>query len=339
MPDRSFLERLLKRMRYEAAMRGFDALNAIGLGRGWLGDRPGGRILVYHGLDLRGGSGFNARFISAAAFERQVAWMSAHFRIVSLEDYFSGVRDPKRLTVALTFDDGYATWLDLALPILERHHAPATFFVTAIAAAGQDLLWPDQLDIAMHLHRDQVRVRGEAFKRHGRRGEYVSISNGRSLKAKCKAGDWAYIQEAIGAFPRELTGRPPEHLAPYWRMLDAAGLRRLAASPLASIGSHGVRHTILTAQEPTVARAEMAEAKNWIEDAIGREVPAIAFPDGAWDVHTLETASALGYRQLLGGDTLSDSHLPHPSYRGRLTLNPFISWPNQIRCIYSGRYP
>lgn len=339
MPGRPILKRLGRRARYEAVMRGFDALNAISLGGRFIEDRPGGRILAYHGLDLQGGSGFNARFISAAAFEQQIAWMSTHFRIVTLDEYFAGIRDSKRLTVSLTFDDGYASWLDLALPVLERHHAPATFFVTAIAAAGEDLLWPDQLDIAMHLHREPVRVRGEVFKRDGWRGEYVSVLSGSPLKARCKAGDWAYIQDAISAFPNRFTRRPPEHLAPYWRMLDADGLRLLAASPIASIGSHGVRHTSLPAQVPATARAEMADSKKWIESVVEREVRALAFPDGAWNHDTLEAAVDLGYRQLLSSDGPDELPRPHEFYRGRLTLNPFISWPNQVRCLYSGRYP
>ena len=319
-------------------MRGFDALNRLGLATHALRNRPGGRILIYHGLDRRGGSGFNTRFMGVDEFERQIEWMSSHFRIVTLDEYLRGVRDPIRFTVALTFDDGYATWVDLASPVLERHKAPAAFFVTAIRAAGEHALRPDRLDIAMHLHRAPVRVRGEEFEWRPRQREYVSASHGLTLKNRCKQADWAFIQDALAAFPAEITNSLPEDLAPYWRMLDESGLRHLASSPMATIGSHGVRHLTLPRQTRDVARAEMADSKRWIEGVIGKDIRALAFPDGAWNAQTLMDGAALGYSQLLGTDVPEDAHPPHSLPSGRLGMNPFISWANQVRCIYSGRY-
>ena len=337
MADRSLLTRLKQRARYEITMRGFDAVHGLGLGGRALRNRPGGRILLYHGLDRRGGSGFNARFTAVHDFERQVEWMAARFRIVSLDEYFAGVRDPHRFTVALTFDDGYATSLDLALPVLERHGVKATFFVTAIRAAGEEVLWPDRLDIAMFLHRTSIQVRGEGFERRARQGGFFSIRDGSSLKARCKQANWAFIQEALAAFPPEVTRSLPEDLAAYWRTIDAAGLRRLSQSPLVTIGSHGVRHVTLPCQDTDVARAEMLDSKLWLEEVTGREVSALAFPNGAWTSELLTLAEEIGYRQLFGGD--GESSFRHGSMRGRLTMNPFISWPNQVRCLYSGGYP
>lgn len=338
MGVRALVRRVGRRAAYELKMRGFDTLHSLGLSGAALQARPGGRILTYHGLDRRGGSGFNTRFIGVDAFERQVAWLSENFRIVTLDQYFAGARDPDRFTACLTFDDGYASSLDLALPVLERYRAPATFFVTAIGAVGGRVLWPDVLDIAMHLHRSQIRVRDEVFQRHARKGEYISKEDGSALKARCKNADWDFIRDVIGAFPRELTAQLPEELQEYWRMLDENGLRQLAASPLVTIGSHGVRHTTLPNQSPAIAQAEMADSKRWIEDVIGRKVRSFAFPDGAWNEAVLVTAADIGFTQLLGGDAIDDASSPHTLYRGRFTMNPFISWPNQVRCIYRGSY-
>jgi len=332
------IRRLLRRGHYEVAMRGFDLIHGLGLGESALRDRPGARILIYHGLDKRGGSGFNTRFTGVAEFERQVAWMSTHFRIVSLDQYFAGVRDPVKLTVVLTFDDGYASWLDLALPVLERYQAPAAFFVCAIRSIGQDTLWPDRLDIAMHRHRAPVVIRGETFEYHPRKREHVSTRGSGTLKARCKHSDWSLIEEALGAFPGGSTEPLPEDLAPYWRMLDEAGLRRLAASPLATIGSHGVRHLTLPHQAADVARTEMAESKRWLEAVIERPVKALAFPDGAWNRDVVAAAAESDYTQLFGGDMTADDVSVSPLLRARFTMNPFISWENQVRCIYSGGY-
>lgn len=338
MAASSIVGRILRRGRYEVTMRGFDALRSLGLGARLLRDRPGERILIYHGLDERGGSGFNTRFTGVAEFERQVAWMSEHFRIVSLDDYFAGVRDPARLTVVLTFDDGYASWVDLALPVLERYRAPATFFVSTLRAADHRALWPDRLDIAMHRHRSPVLVRGEQFHYHARKREYVAVEGGATLKTRCKRGDWVFIEEVLAAFPDGLATDLPDELSRYWRMLDEAGLRRLGASPLATLGSHGVRHLTLPYQSADVAQFEMSRSKAWLEEVTGRPIKALAFPDGAWSGPVVEAATRLGYSQLLAGDIDTKAAGVSPLLRPRFTLNPFISWENQVRCLYAGRY-
>lgn len=52
---------LLRKIRVRGKAMAFDVLSAAGFGGRFLRERPGGRILVWHGLDDRGGSGFNAR--------------------------------------------------------------------------------------------------------------------------------------------------------------------------------------------------------------------------------------------------------------------------------------
>jgi peptidoglycan/xylan/chitin deacetylase (PgdA/CDA1 family) len=311
-----------------------DALAAAGLGERLTAPRPGARILVYHGVCPAGTPRINARFLPLPDFERQVAALARDFHVVPLADVFEGKLHPARFTVAVTFDDGYANNLELALPVLERHGVPATFFVTAAPSAGHVALCADLADLAAHATRDDVEVRGERFRWTRRRG-HASRADGTSLKERCKDAPGGFVADATAALLGALGGAPPAPLEMLWRLLDEDGVRRLAASPLAAIGSHGVRHLALHACGAEEALRELRESKAWLERAAGREVAALAFPYGAHDDGVLRMARDTGYRHLVADGPLSASA---PDLQGRLTVNPFISWVNQVRAIHEGDY-
>jgi peptidoglycan/xylan/chitin deacetylase (PgdA/CDA1 family) len=94
-------------------------------------------------------------------------------RIVSLEqalDVMSGDRRPGRFA-ALTFDDGYADFATLALPVLRKHGAPATVFLVSDRLGGRNDWDIDQdLPQVPLLSADDVRElqgQGVAFGAHG----------------------------------------------------------------------------------------------------------------------------------------------------------------------------
>jgi peptidoglycan/xylan/chitin deacetylase (PgdA/CDA1 family) len=65
-------------------------------------------------------------------FDRHVQWLKDRCHLVSLPDLMSNrARRRDKPLVAITFDDGYEDNHSQALPILARHGATATFFITA----------------------------------------------------------------------------------------------------------------------------------------------------------------------------------------------------------------
>jgi peptidoglycan/xylan/chitin deacetylase (PgdA/CDA1 family) len=92
-------------------------------------------ILTYHSLDDSG----SAISTSPALFRRQIETMLAQgVRFVPLEHAAAADR-----SAALTFDDGFANFLDHALPVLAHHALPATVFVVA-GYCGKSNDWPSQ---------------------------------------------------------------------------------------------------------------------------------------------------------------------------------------------------
>ena len=94
-------------------------------------------ILTYHRIGEVNTEGvfYDPQMISAspAGFEWQMAYISSHFTVLSLEDIIERFHAGSTLPVniaAITFDDGYHDNYSLAYPILRRFNLPATIFLT-----------------------------------------------------------------------------------------------------------------------------------------------------------------------------------------------------------------
>jgi peptidoglycan/xylan/chitin deacetylase (PgdA/CDA1 family) len=102
------------------------------------------RILMYHRFVAEPGSGA----VSARSFEKQVAHIAQHYRPMTVSEMirccFEGEKLPRH-AIAITVDDGYRDFYDIAWPILRRYGVPATFYVTVGFVEGRLWLWPDQL--------------------------------------------------------------------------------------------------------------------------------------------------------------------------------------------------
>lgn len=77
----------------------------------------GGRIIALHDVP------------DAALFRGKLEWLLSHYNVVSLEALLSKDYDGGQKRVAITFDDGYANWLENVTPVLEELQVPAVFFV------------------------------------------------------------------------------------------------------------------------------------------------------------------------------------------------------------------
>jgi len=100
-------------------------------------------ILCYHAVDP---DWVGAMSVHPADFARQAAWLSAHRRVVPLADVLGRASRSGRLprgSVALTFDDGFESVYDHALPVLRKHRLPATVFLVAqtLTPRGQLVDW------------------------------------------------------------------------------------------------------------------------------------------------------------------------------------------------------
>lgn len=105
--------------------------------------RRGVVVLLYHRV------GTNSRLqvdLPVDLFDEQMAELAGAGRTLVLDEALTLLQDPEPPAsdpVVVTFDDGTADFVDIALPILERHRVPAVLYVaTDFVERGRE--FPDQ---------------------------------------------------------------------------------------------------------------------------------------------------------------------------------------------------
>ncbi|MBW8863282.1 MAG: polysaccharide deacetylase family protein, partial [Acidobacteria bacterium] len=81
-----------------------------------------------------------------ARFAEQIAWIAANRRVVALEELLNRVPSGvSRSLVALTFDDGFGSVIEHAVPILSRFNLPFTVFLIGkmYDGSGASVDWVD----------------------------------------------------------------------------------------------------------------------------------------------------------------------------------------------------
>jgi peptidoglycan/xylan/chitin deacetylase (PgdA/CDA1 family) len=114
------------------------ALSAAGIARrlGIMSARtPRITVLLYHRVSDEARDNLT---VGVAQFDRQMALLRRHCRVLTLEDVLASTNVPRSPVplVCVTFDDGYLDNALYAAPILERHGLPAAFFVSTRIVAS-----------------------------------------------------------------------------------------------------------------------------------------------------------------------------------------------------------
>ncbi|MBC7261361.1 MAG: polysaccharide deacetylase family protein [Chloroflexi bacterium] len=86
------------------------------------------RIMMYHSI---ADNPNDPHAVHPDHFSAQIAFIAARYQVVDLLTAVTELRQWRHLvnTVALTFDDAYADFLENAAPVLKRYCLPATLFV------------------------------------------------------------------------------------------------------------------------------------------------------------------------------------------------------------------
>jgi peptidoglycan/xylan/chitin deacetylase (PgdA/CDA1 family) len=208
-------------------------------------------------------------------------WLRRHFAVVRFTD-LAHPGGGSRPRVALTFDDGYADNLHVALPVLERFDLPATFFVTSGQVGGGREFWWDELERLL-LHGDGVPHELRLSASSGVR-EWLMPDRGARLAAYYDMNHWLKPlpppeQQSVLRWLHDLIPEVPPPRATHLP-LTREELLRLADSPLATIGGHTVGHVTLAATPPEAQEQEIVKSLTDLGVWVGRPITTFSYPYG-----------------------------------------------------------
>jgi len=211
-----------------------------------------------------------------ATFRWQMSLLAECFNVLPLREAIAALHEgrlPPR-AVCITFDDGYRSVHDLALPVLRQFALPATVFVTS-GHVGQGNMWndriihalqslpPQPLDLAalglgtwpLHTLEDR------------KRSAHSLTEASKYLPPARRAALVEHLEQLAGPDHAHDLMLTPEMVA----NLDRHGVE---------IGAHTVTHPILTSLDDASARTEICAGKEQLESMIGKPVRLFAYPNG-----------------------------------------------------------
>ena len=314
-----------------------DFNHRMGLFDSFYSNARGCRIMIYHGICIADHTRFNPIFLTVKTFEEHLQFYKKYFNVVSLDDYYQQKFSNDKFNVCLTFDDGFTNNHKYVLPLLTKYELPATFFITAIRAAGYDILWSDFLSIVSKYGPMDMAYQGKSYHK-GKFNKYISKETGISLTEELRNTGFGEKAGAMKTLYPLAPFKKNKGEEDYWLQMTKEQIKELSASPFVTVGSHGYYHNDLARINFEDANKELLLAKEYLEDIIGKPVNSVAFPYGSYSAEIVEKAKQAGYSQLLAMDFKSAADQDDISLRERFTVNPHISTVNQMHATITRKY-
>ena len=259
-------------------------------------------VLTYHRFSEVPRAGWT----SAATLAKQLDYLASHYTVLPLSTIEHRLREGRplpRSTAAVTIDDGYSDFYEIAWPALRRRNLPATVFVVTDFVDRKQWIWTDKLPFLLsRLQAEElaIDVAGRnisgALTGESPRRQLASRING-VLKDQPDGMKDRLIEQIAAQCLVNLPDRPPgDSESCTWeqlRQMESAGIE---------IGSHTVTHPVLTRVAPDRLRRELEESRGRLEDMLGHPVTSFCYPNGAYDRTVRDAVAQAGYRLAMTSD-------------------------------------
>jgi peptidoglycan/xylan/chitin deacetylase (PgdA/CDA1 family) len=274
----------------------------------------GPAVLTYHGVFPAGyrimDSSLDGSLVSADVFRRQLRFAKDEYNVISPRDFLrwceAGSELPPR-SILLTCDDGLHNSLSEMLPILEEFGLECLFFVTGASLSHTPtMLWYEELYLMLLaapesfvLELPEIGLKAEASQQQKRLLWWDWVKKLSQYDMNRRGTLLERIRIQLGLSERwDNRYREDPVLTRRFAVLNQSDLRQLANAGM-SIGAHTLSHPMLSQSSPDTAWREISESKHYLEQALGQEVWALAYPFGDPSSVTpreVEMASRAGFK-------------------------------------------
>lgn len=232
-------------------------------------------VLIFHSV-LAQADSLRPGEPTAEEFERILRWLTTQFNVIRLSDAIEHLQQgtlPER-AAAVTFDDGYANNHDVALPILQKLGAPATFFIATGYLDGGIMFNDAVIECVRHAGGAELDLSALGLGTHLiRTDEGKRTAIGRILQ-QVKYLPVDARAERVASLV-DITGTVlPKNL-----MMSSEQVKGMHRNGM-DIGGHTVSHPILASLDDAQARSEIAAGRAQLEALTGERVELFAYPNG-----------------------------------------------------------
>lgn len=233
-------------------------------------------LLIYHRV-LPEVDAIFPNEVTAERFDAQMSRLKRAFNVLPLSGAVARLKAgtlPAR-AACITFDDGYADNVTLALPVLQKHGLHATFFIATAYLDGGRMFNDTVIEAIRRSRAGEIDLAALGLGRHDVTSPQAKRNAIDKILPKVKYLPPDQREEKVAELARMAGDIPlPDDL-----MMTTAQLKALHAAGM-EIGGHTARHPILANLDSSAARREIAEGKEFLETALGEKISLFAYPNG-----------------------------------------------------------
>jgi len=252
-------------------------------------------VLTYHGVLPTGyqivDPTLDGSLVSAHAFRRQLRFVKDQYNAISPHEFLLWCEARNELpprSVLLTCDDGMRNTLTDMLPILQEFELQCLFFVTgASLSPTPTMLWYEELYLmfmaapeSFTLQLLEIGLQADSSKQEKRSLWWDLVKKLSRYDLKRRRTVLGRIRMQLGLSEGwDAEYRDDRVLSRRFSVLNRAELHQVAAAGMC-IGAHTLSHPMLSQSAPDVAWKEISDSKHNLEQALGQEIWALAYPFG-----------------------------------------------------------
>jgi peptidoglycan/xylan/chitin deacetylase (PgdA/CDA1 family) len=237
----------------------------------------------FHNFKLTRGSLLESNY--SENFERQIAFLSKHFRFSYPHIFFSENDQSKNLNVLITFDDGYKDNFQIAYPILMKYKVSTIFFIPTSLISTKKWLWHDKVYYLVNQGIIDIAYASETL---------LDMNRGNKVPEKFKE-----LVDENFKFDKDI------ELMMNWGNISEINDKGFL------IGSHTCNHAILSSLNYKEQEVEIGSSIEEINRKLGISCNYIAYPNGLYNEDTMRIMDQLnieyGLTSQSGINTISDN--------------------------------
>ena len=256
-----------------------------------------GLILMYHRVGMLCPDTHHL-CVSDTDFREDMCYLRDHCHVMPLDELVAAALsgDIRPSSVAVTFDDGYASCLQTVSPILTELRILALFYVCTEMLEEPHEFWWDVLErifygsasvpVELDLFGDGCWVRPTSTPTERAATHWALVDMLYALRSSARIDIVRRVSRWAGSdlLPRD-SHRP----------MVADEVRRLARSPGHMIGAHTIHHVSLPCQSPDAQRLEIEASKRRLEELTDAPVTSFSYPYGQCSPDLATLVEATGF--------------------------------------------